>query len=163
MGVTSSNWGPALYTGTPSSSRTVAGAGTGKRAVRNLDGAAPDVQRRRDDVVDAEPLHREHDADDVDDGVDGADFVQVNLVDRHVVDRGLGLAEALEQRLGAGLPRRRQRRVTDEVRDLAQRAMAVVASDCACARGRAVAGMVVSVIVTMPVIVGVLVIVLVIR
>ena len=57
----------------------------------------PDVQRRHDDVVGAEPLHPEHGADDVDDRVERADLVQVDALDRHVVNRGLGLGQPLEQ------------------------------------------------------------------
>ena len=42
-------------------------------------------------------------ADDVDDGVDGADFVEVHLLDGHGVDVGFGLAEKLKGAGGAGL------------------------------------------------------------
>ena len=58
---------------------------------------AADVQRRHDDPVGAEPFDREHRADDVDDGIEGADLVQVHPLDRHLVDGGLGLGEPLEQ------------------------------------------------------------------
>jgi hypothetical protein len=49
--------------------------------VRGADHAAADVQRRGDDMVDPQPLQREDGADDVDDRVEGADLVQVDLVD----------------------------------------------------------------------------------
>ena len=101
-----------------------------KGAVRDLDGAAADVQRRRDDVVDAEPLEREHGADDVDDRVERADLVQVDVVDRHVVDGRLGLAQPLEQRDRARLPRCRQRGVADQMRDLFERPMPVRVAAC---------------------------------
>ena len=109
------------YTGTPASSRAVAGAGTGKHAVR----AAARFRRRRSAATTrcrrAEPLEAVHGADDVDDRVERADLVQVDLLDRHAVDRGLRLGEPLEQLHRAVLALGRQRRALDEPRDLLER------------------------------------------
>ena len=116
VGVTSSEV-PLPYTGTPSSSRAVAGAGTGNIAVRALDRAAADVERRRYDVVDAEPLEPVHGADDVDDGVERADLVEVDLLDRRLVNRRFGLGEPLEQVNRALLALGLQRRPADLVDD----------------------------------------------
>ena len=95
----------------------------GELAVRARHRAAADVERRRDDAVGAEPFHREHGADDVDDRVDGADLVQVDAVERHVVNRGLGFGEPVEQRDGARLPGRRQRRTADVALDVGEAVM----------------------------------------
>ena len=72
---------------------------------------------------------REHRADDVDDRVERANFVQVNLLDRNLMDGGFGLAETMEQRLGARLRGRRQRRPLDQSVDLREAAMGVVMRD----------------------------------
>jgi len=66
--------------------------------VRRLHRAAADVQRRAHDPVRADPLEGEHDADDVDDRVEGADLVQVDLLDRHLMNRRFRLRQPLEQR-----------------------------------------------------------------
>ena len=47
------------------------------------------------------PLEREHRADDVDDRVERADLVQMDLLDRHLMDRRFGLGQPLEHRLRA--------------------------------------------------------------
>jgi len=52
------------------------------------------------DAFDAEPVQAEDDADDIDDGVDGAYFVEVDAVDGGAVDFGLGLGEAQEDAFG---------------------------------------------------------------
>ena len=65
-----------------------------KHAVGAAHRSAADVQRRRDHVVDAEPLERVHRADDVDDRVERADLVQMHPLDRRVVDGGFGLRPA---------------------------------------------------------------------
>ena len=49
--------------------------------VRRMHHPAADVQRRADDAIGAEPLEREHRADDVDDRVERADLVQMHLLD----------------------------------------------------------------------------------
>jgi hypothetical protein len=67
-------------------------------------------------------------ADDVDDRVERADLVKMNLIERHAVDRGLHLAKPVEQCLGAVLPASAQRRAVDETVDLRQRAMPVMAA-----------------------------------
>jgi hypothetical protein len=63
-----------------------------------LNHSAANVERRTDHLVCAGPLHREHNADDVDDRVEGADFVQVDFLHWHLVNRCLGFTEALEHR-----------------------------------------------------------------
>ena len=70
-----------------------------KVAVRRLHHAAADVQRRADDAIGTEPLHRKDGADDVDDRVERADLVQMNLLDRNLVDGRFGLAKTMKQLL----------------------------------------------------------------
>ena len=93
--------------------------------MRDLDAARPDVQRRRHDVVGAEPLEREHGSNDVDDGVERADFMQVDLVERRLVYRGLRLTDAAEQFDRTGLTARRKSRPLDQAVDFGQRVMPV--------------------------------------
>ena len=83
-------------------------------AVRRIHHAAADVQRRADDAIGAETIRARNRADDVDDRVERADLVQMNLLDRNLVNRRFGLAKAMKQLLGAGLRRRRQRRALDQ-------------------------------------------------
>jgi len=78
-----------------------------EHAVRARHRSAPDVQRRRDDPLRPELLQAVHRADDIDDGVDGADFVEVDAVDRHVVNGGFRLGQPLEQMDRAFFPRLR--------------------------------------------------------
>ena len=51
-----------------------------------LHGAASDIQRRCKPAIDAEMCAAYRTADDVDDGVDGADLVEMHLLDGHGVD-----------------------------------------------------------------------------
>ncbi len=120
VGVTiSAAIGPA-ETGTPFSSRAVAGAGTGNVPCAHLTDAAADVERRGHDPIDTEPLHAVHGADDVDDRVERADFVQMDAFERHVVDRRLRLGQPPEQPDCAILAFPRQRRPFNRSRDVGQ-------------------------------------------
>ena len=78
----------------------VAGAGTGYRPIE-ADAAAADIERRRQDPIGADRLEGVDGADNVDDRVERANFVEMNVVDRGPVDRRLRLAKPLEQVLGA--------------------------------------------------------------
>ena len=88
-----------------------------------------------------EPFEREHGADDVDDRVERAHLVQMNLVDRDLVDGGFGFAKPMKQLLRASLRRRRQRRALDQRVDLGEAAMRMMVRDVlvpmAVVRGRA--------------------------
>ncbi len=85
--------------------------------------AAADVERRRDDPVGAEPFHREHGADDVDDRVDGANLVQMDAVEGHLVNCRFGFGEPMEQSNGTRLPGRRQCRTADVTLDVGEAVM----------------------------------------
>ena len=94
----------------------MAGAGTGNSPCADFTIPPPTFSGEASDPIGAEPLEREHRADDVDDRVEGADFVKVDLLDRHLVNRGFRLREPLEERLRAVAPRRRERRLVDQAR-----------------------------------------------
>jgi hypothetical protein len=94
--------------------------------VRRLHHPAADVQGRADDAIGADPCHREDDADDVDDRVERADFVQVDLLHRHLVDRRLRVAEALKHRLRPITTRWRETRPIDQLENLGKTPMRVM-------------------------------------
>ena len=70
-----------------------------------FDRPAPHVNGRADDAVDAKQIERHARADDVGDRIGGADFVEMDALDRLLVDLRFGLAELAEYRYGvrAGL------------------------------------------------------------
>ena len=76
--------------------------------------------------VGADRFHREHRSDDVDDRVERADLVQVHLIDRRAVNRRLGLAQSVEQLLGAILPGPTQGRSVDQPVDVGEGPMHVM-------------------------------------
>ena len=65
-------------------------------------------------------------ADDIDDGVDGADLVELDLLDGHGMDIGFGFAQELESSAGASLYRFRQRGSRNDAEDCGERAMRLV-------------------------------------
>jgi hypothetical protein len=65
-------------------------------AVSADDGAAANVERRAEPLIDLEMMDAGGGGDDVNDGIDRADFVEVNLVDGDVVDLRFGVAEELK-------------------------------------------------------------------
>ena len=98
----------------------MAGAGTGNTPCAERTMPPPTFSGDADDPVGAEPLEPEHRADDVDDRVERADLVQVHLLDRHLVDRRLGLREPAEQADGARAGAAGQRRPFDQRGDLCE-------------------------------------------
>jgi hypothetical protein len=77
--------------------------------MRRTDEAAAHRERRAHDVC-AEVRQRCCRADDVDDGVDRADLVEVHLFQRHLVHERLGLPEGAEDRARQRLDRSGERR-----------------------------------------------------
>jgi hypothetical protein len=80
----------------PVSSSTTAGAGLGMIPCAARTMPRPTATGEEVMVVDAEHLECGAGADDVDDGVDPADLVEVDLVRRPAVQAALGLGEGLE-------------------------------------------------------------------
>ena len=117
VGVVSSTPTSRPYVGTPSSKRTVAGAGLGSHpwALRTVPVPVATAERR--DGVDAEDLERGGRPDDVDDGVVAADLVEVHLVERSTVQGRLDAGERVEDgQRPLGHPRR-ERGVLDQRAD----------------------------------------------
>ena len=97
--------------------------GDGERAVLAFYGAAADVERRREPAIDAERFAAGRRADDIDNGVDGADLVKVNLLDGNGVNGRLGLAQQLKGAAGAGLHRIAQGSGRDDAENGRERAV----------------------------------------
>ncbi len=98
----------------------------GEHAVGGAHHAAADVERRRDDAVRAQPFEAEHGARDVDDRIEFADLVQMNLLQRHLVNGGLGLGQPTEELDRAPAGALREGRPVDQPDDLLQRPMTLV-------------------------------------
>ena len=65
----------------------------------------PTLSGRDDELVDVQGFGANGGANDVDDGIDGADFVKVDGLDGYVVDLGFCGAEGLEDLAGASVSR----------------------------------------------------------
>ena len=87
-------------------------------AVRRLDKAATDPQRRAVDLLHAEIMKAEHRAYNVDNCIHGAHFMKMHLVQRHAVHFGFGLAEAFKHQTGFVLYCVRQLRCPDQFQDV---------------------------------------------
>ena len=74
---------PGRRSARPSAAAAVAGAGTGNVPCAHCTVPLPTFSGEATMSIDAEPLHAEHRADDVDDRVERADFVQVDALERH--------------------------------------------------------------------------------
>jgi hypothetical protein len=61
-------------------------------------GAATNVERRADELVDGQPLCADRCADDVNQCVHGPDFVEVDLFSRYIVNFRLSSAQSFEHR-----------------------------------------------------------------
>ena len=105
---------------------------------------AADVQRRADDAIGLEPFNRKYRTDDVDDRVEGAHLVQVDLLDRNLVNCSFGLAKTMEERFGPRLRVGRERRPFNELVDFGKASMGMLMRD-----GRGRVGVRVFVIVSM--------------
>ena len=76
--------------------------GDGECAVFGFDGAAADVDAGAVDLGNVEGIECDAGADDVADGIDGADFVEVDFFDGNVVGFSFGFGEALKDCEGVG-------------------------------------------------------------
>ncbi len=61
------------------------------------------MDRRCGNLFDAQILQAPHRTDDVQDAVDSADFMEMDLVDRHAVYLGFGFSQGLEDGQALGL------------------------------------------------------------
>ena len=72
------------------------GRGNGGRAMFCFDCVAADVDARTVHFGDVERIERHAGTDDVANGIDGSNFVEVNFFDGDIVDLGFGLGETLK-------------------------------------------------------------------
>ncbi len=76
----------------------MAGAGNGNQPVRDRAKPGPEPRRTAVDPFDCQQSEADAGAADVDDGVDAADLVEVDVAGRRAVDLCLGLGEPREDR-----------------------------------------------------------------
>lgn|GEM_PF-3250021 len=76
-------------------------SGHGESTVGAVDSAVAVVQAAADDFLHAEGLEANAGEDDVRDGIEGTDFVKVNILGAHAVDFALGLGDSAEDGEGA--------------------------------------------------------------
>ncbi len=69
------------------------------------------------------PLEPEHRADNVDNRIERTDFVQVDLFDGHLMDRGFGLGQALKEGFRPIAAGKRESGAIDQREDLRQAAV----------------------------------------
>jgi hypothetical protein len=93
-----------------------------------LNGATADVEGRGDPAVDGKVLGPYGGTDDVDDGVNGADLVEVDALDRDAVNGGFGFTEELERAAGVVLHCIGKRGSGDDAEDGGERAVFVLVS-----------------------------------
>jgi hypothetical protein len=91
--------------------------------VRHLGGAAAYVESRAGEFLDAQDLEADAGPDDVYDGIDRADFVEMDLFKRDVVHPGFGFAELLEDGTCAVVDLGCQLRFLQNFQYISQRAM----------------------------------------
>ena len=126
VGVVSSISTGESASGMPLSNSAVPGAGSGIRPWAAITEPRPGGIGAGLEPVDAQQVEPDGGADDVDDRIDRADLVEVDLLHVHAVRVGLGLAELGEDLLGQlGLPRR-QRGLVDHRLDVVQVAVGVL-------------------------------------
>ena len=123
MGVTRSIGGPAAYTGASPSSASVAGAGTGSVPCAHSTVPLPTFNGEASQRSTPRMRAARGGADDVDDGVDRADFVEVNLLDGHRVNLRFGLTEQLKRAAGARFHRSVRGACGNDSKDCRKRAM----------------------------------------
>ena len=98
----------------------MAGGGNRQHAVLAPHRAGAERDGRADHLVDAQQLQGDGRPDDVHDAVDGADLVEVDLLDGAAVDLGLGLGQSVEdgpRPVGGPLG---QAGVVDQVQDVGE-------------------------------------------
>jgi hypothetical protein len=75
--------------------------GNWQQSVRSLHLARAHIQRRTSEFVDAQHFETDRRAHDVDNRIDGADFMKVNLFDGNLMNASLGFGQPRENLAGA--------------------------------------------------------------
>jgi hypothetical protein len=101
------------------------GRGNGQDSVSALDGASADVEGGAVPAAGGDVLDGYGSADDIDDGIFGANFMKMDGFGRAIVNFGLGLGEKLEGFEGKSLGGGADGRAGDDFADLRQAAMGV--------------------------------------
>ena len=96
--------------------------------MRALDRSAAHVQRRAYPFFNGKRFGSHGGADNIDHGIDGADFVKVYALDGRIVDLGFGLAQRLEDANRGRLRRVTDRGLFDDVANFRQAATVLVMS-----------------------------------
>ncbi len=94
-----------------------------QNSVRHLRRPAAHVQWRARKLLDAKPMKADAGSDDIDNRVHGADFVKMNLLQRHIVHSRLSFAQLLENGTCALAHSRRKLRIFQYLQNRAERAM----------------------------------------
>ena len=102
------------------------GGGQGHSPVSRLDPAAARRHRARLEPIDSEQIEADRRTHDVDDRIDGADLVKVNLGQVDPVHARLGLAQLHEDPLGQVFLARREDALVDDRLDMVPVAMGVL-------------------------------------
>ncbi len=110
------------------------GSGEGEPAVGAVDESRAFEEGGRKDAVDAQSMDADAKGDDVDDGINGADFVEGDFVGGHSVNLPLGDGDAVKDGERPGLNLIGQRRAIDEVFDLGVAAPVIM--PVRCSRGK---------------------------
>ena len=88
-----------------------------------LNCAAADVDRGRMDFGDVKQIERDAGSDDIGNGIDRADFVEVNFFDGDAMDAGFGFAQPEENGGSGGLRAGAEGRAGDHLEDVREVAM----------------------------------------
>ncbi len=94
--------------------------------VCTMNGAGTIHRRTGSDPVNAHTLHSDAGTDDIDDGIDRADLVKMNLFDRFAMNGGLGFADPAKDRDRALLHRTVQSAGFDHIADGGERTSVMV-------------------------------------
>ena len=97
MGVTISAGPSPIRTGKPASNSAVAGAGTGMMPCCERAKPLPIGSGETSNSPSSKLLERPGRADDVDDRIDRADLMEMDMLGRRVMDFGFGVGQRLER------------------------------------------------------------------
>src|SRR5579863_8673485 len=105
------------------------GRGNGKKAMLGLHAAAANVHRGAGELLDAEKVEADGCADDVDNGIHSAHFVEMNFFDGNVVDFSFGFAKAAEDFGGVFGGARSESSLVDHFQNVGKMTMMVLLTD----------------------------------
>ena len=119
VGVVNSVCGPALYIGWPWSRADVAGAGTGRVPCSVSTVPLPTLMREQW-TSETSSDQRDASADDIADGINRADFMEVDFFNGHIMRFRFGFGQTLKDGEGVGFGSGRQFPALDDLFDVRQ-------------------------------------------